>query len=153
MKPATDSCSMKSGFSVVEIMVALAIIAILISIAFPGYRHFVLRSHRMEALRTLLEIQSAQERYFVQHNRYAASLAAAPPDGLGIPPLTPDGYYTLELDADVSDGAGHFLARALAEAGSRQTDDLACIFFSLNELGDRHAQDSAGADRTVDCWR
>jgi len=153
MKPATGNGPMNSGFSVVEIMVALAIIAILMGIALPGYRHFVLKSHRIEALRTLLEIQSAQERYFVQHNRYAASLAAPPPDGLGIPALTSNGYYTLELDADAADGAGHFLARALAQAGSRQTEDLPCISFSVNELGDRHARDSAGADRTVDCWR
>lgn len=141
------------GFGLLELVLALAIVAVLMSLALPGYRRFVLRSHRVEALEALLALQGAQERYFVQHNRYAVSLSAAPPDGLGRAASTPGGYYTVQLDVQPDDGAGHYLGRVSARAGSGQTDDLACTTFTLDELGERFAADSAGSDQTATCWR
>jgi prepilin-type N-terminal cleavage/methylation domain-containing protein len=48
------------GFGLIEVIVALAIVAILMSIALPGYRRFLLRSHRIEAMHALLELQGSQ---------------------------------------------------------------------------------------------
>jgi len=141
------------GFGLLELVIALAVTAILMSIAFPSYRRFVLKSHRVEALQALLELQSAQERYFVQHNSYASSLSDPAPNGLGLSALTPGGYYLIQLESDIADGAGHFTGRAAARPESKQTEDLSCRSLTVNELGDRHAEDSAGLDRSAECWR
>jgi len=141
------------GFGLIEIIVALAIVAILMSIALPGYRRFLLRSHRVEAMHALLDLQGSQERYFVQHNRYAASLTAAAPDGLGLSAHTPGAFYDVQLDAQPDEGAGHFLARASVHPGSGQTDDLPCQIFTIDELGHRSALDATGADQSTVCWR
>jgi Tfp pilus assembly protein PilE len=104
-------------------------------------------------MHALLELQGSQERYFVQHNHYAASLTAAIPEGLGLASRTPGAYYDVQLDAQPDDGAGHFLARATAHPGSGQVEDLPCRMFTLDELGHRYAADANGADESTVCWR
>jgi type IV pilus assembly protein PilE len=65
----------RRGFSLVELLIALAIAGILASIAIPGYGAFVTRSRRVEAQIALIEAMQQQERYFNQHNAYAAYTA------------------------------------------------------------------------------
>ncbi len=63
----------KRGFSLIEVLVALAIMSILASIAVPLYRRYVLVTKRIEAINNLLSIRSMEETYRGVNNRYIAS--------------------------------------------------------------------------------
>ncbi|WP_279461036.1 type IV pilin protein [Aeromonas veronii] len=64
------------GFSLIELMIVIAIVAILGTIAYPAYQQYVLTSHRVEAKAMLLNAANRQETYFMDFNQYASSAAA-----------------------------------------------------------------------------
>jgi type IV pilus assembly protein PilE len=139
------------GFTLVELMIAVVVVAILAAIAIPGYRGYVLRAGRAEATAALLRTQAAQEKFFVQYGRYAAALAPAPPAGLGIPASTEGGRYGLSL-LIVEGGAG-FRVTATVRPGAPQADDARCASLTIDHNGLRGARDSAGEDNARECWR
>ena len=90
------------GFTLIELMIVISIVAILTTIAVTSYRAYVLRATRTEARMALLSIQAAQEKFFLQNNQYAQNVAtavAAPPAGLGVSldaaGVTLGGHYTV----------------------------------------------------------
>lgn len=72
------------GFTLLEVMVVTAIVAVLAAIALTSYAAYVRRSARAEAQSTLTEAASRQQQFLVDRRRYASSLSAlgmaAPPD-------------------------------------------------------------------------
>jgi type IV pilus assembly protein PilE len=128
------------GMSLIELMVVVAIVALLATIAVPSYRQFLLRSHRAEAKSALLNLAAAQEKFYLQNNTYTDQLAAAPPAGLGLPATTANGYFTVAIGAADTDG---FTATATAAGG--QAQDSSCATFTINQAGARTATSSS-------CW-
>ncbi len=81
------------GFSLIELMIVVAIIAIISSIAIPSYTDYVTRSRRSEALSTLLQIMAQQERNFTEQLTYQTDLTL-----LGYsanPVITNNSYYSI----------------------------------------------------------
>ncbi len=139
-----------SGFTLIELMVVIAVVAILGSLAVSTYRSYILRTNRTEGRMALLRIQVAQEKYFLQNNQYAQDIAtviAAPPAGLGIDltagGVTTGGNYTLSFSAVT---ANTYTLQAVA-TGNQTKDTAACLTFTINEQGQRTPADSSG------CWR
>lgn len=131
------------GFSLIELMVVLAIVGVLASIAVPGYRNYLLRSHRAEAKAELLAIAAAQEKFYLQSNTYAtnALLDDAPPTGLGRQATTAGGFYTIAIAA----GANNRVFSATATATGGQTRDTDCLTFTIDQAGTRTAT-------SANCW-
>ncbi len=123
------------GYTLVELLACLLIVALLSAIALPGYRGVVLRAHRNEARLALLGIQAQQERDYIERHRYTDTLAATQSEG---------GRY--ELAITLSDDGQRYVARAQPHSGSDQAQDSACTLLSINESGDRTASSEA-------CWR
>lgn len=67
-----DQPSDQHGFTLVELMVVLAIVATLAAIAYPVYARHVIKARRAEAQMALLELMQKQEQYFTRHNAYLA---------------------------------------------------------------------------------
>src|ERR1044071_8966117 len=91
----------QTGVTLLELMTVVMIIGVLSAIAIPSYRGYLLRAQRSDATAALLRVAQAQEKFYLQNNRYAstaAELAAAPPAGLGIS-QTEHQFYTLGLGA------------------------------------------------------
>ena len=110
-----------TGLTLIELVVVVAIVALLGTIAVPSYRSYLLRSHRVEAKAALLGLAVAQERFYLQHNRYAADaeLDIAPPAGLGLRTTSERGLYAIAIDA--ADAAGFTAsATAIGPAGRRR---------------------------------
>jgi type IV pilus assembly protein PilE len=139
------------GFSLIELMVALTVFAILSAISVNSYRRYTLRATRTEGRLALLAIQVAQEKYFLQNNTYAQDIAtviAAPPAGLGIGAIdasgvTGAGNYTVSFAAVTPTT---YTLQAVA-TGKQTSDTAACLTFTINEQGTRTPADSTG------CWR
>ena len=66
-----------AAFTLVEMMVVLAILLILVAMAYPGYRAYVIKAHRVEAQAALLQTMQDQERYYSLHNSYLPFSAAS----------------------------------------------------------------------------
>jgi type IV pilus assembly protein PilE len=146
------------GITLIELLTVIVVLALLASLAVPSYRRYVQRAQRTDASTALLRIAGAQEKFFLQNNRYTDDLASAQADGgLGTGEVSEQGRYDLaiELDVDVSGTAapGGYRATATPRAGGGQTDDARCQLLAIDHAGARRGEDSSGGDRTDECWR
>lgn len=66
----------QSGFTLIEMMIVVAIAGILAAISYPSYRDYVERAGRADGKAKLLEIMQAQERFYSQNQTYTANLGA-----------------------------------------------------------------------------
>ncbi len=147
------ACTPRHGFTLVEILTALVVVAVLAAIALPMWRNHQLRVQRADAVASLIAVQTQQDSYFGRNARYAdgAQIATPSPGGLGLANRSKQGFYTIEVRSN-ADGLG-YLATARAAPAQGQTEDGRCAEFTLDHNGRRRALDSAGNDRSADCWR
>jgi type IV pilus assembly protein PilE len=88
-----------SGFSLVELMIVVAIIGLLVGISLPAYNSYSLRAHRADAQGVLLDLAARQERFIAQNiNTYSNSIDTAAGLNLGRT-TSPEGYYDLTVGA------------------------------------------------------
>ncbi len=94
------------GFTLIELMITVAIVAVLAAIAFPSYQDSVWKGKRAEAKAAIFKALQAEERYYTQNNAYVAYASGSPPSG-SFPGFSADNAansrYTL---AAVACGAG-----------------------------------------------
>ena len=138
-----------AGFTLIELVIALAIVAILTSIATSSYRGYLRRGHRAEAVHALLAVAAEQEKFHLAHGSYGNRLDAAvgdDPPGLPLASRTPGGHYTLAVELAT---AAEF--RVVATASGNQADPT-CQVLSIDESGRRLAANSRGADSARRCW-
>lgn len=138
-----------AGFTLIELVIALAIVAITTTIAAASYRSHVVRSHRVEAVHALLAVAAEQEKFHLSHGHYGERLDAAAgedPPGLPVASRTAGGHYMLAVEAAT---AAEF--RVVATATSDRADPL-CRSLSIDESGRRAAKDSLGSDSAPRCW-
>ncbi|GAA6144341.1 type IV pilin protein [Thalassolituus maritimus] len=85
------------GFSVLELIVVLAIVGILASVAYPSYQDSVRKANRSDAIAELQGILAAQERYFLANRKYAIALSSL---GFDADPHPIDNYNITAGDCD-----------------------------------------------------
>jgi type IV pilus assembly protein PilE len=139
---------MSRGITLVELLVVLVIVGILAVVTVPTYRGYVLRVNRTEAMIALLELQTAEESFFMRNRRYVDDITGAPPAGLGLPLMSTSGKYNLSV-AMAADGQT-YIASATPVAGGGQEADEDCLAFSVDARG-RHAV--SGSRDARYCWK
>jgi type IV pilus assembly protein PilE len=115
----------RTGFTLLEMLITIAIVGILASVAYPSYLAQVRKGRRADAIHGLAQVMQTQERWRANNPNYASnSLLTTPwPDGLGISSTTAGAYYTLTISDDPS-GAAYTVS---AVARGNQAGDTACI--------------------------
>ena len=156
---ATPRTSRKAkGFTLIELVVAMVIAAILAAIAIPAYSNYVRKSRRTEAKTALLDLASLEERYFSTSNTYSGTATdvgyAAWPSTIG------SGYYSIaapNITAAVAPtpaapaGTPAFFSFVATPLGD-QVKDTQCASFTVTSQGSQTAANSVGVDNTATCW-
>lgn len=128
-----------TGFTLIELMITIAIVGILASVAYPSYTNYVKRGARAEAMAVLLDAANKQEQYFVDNRVYTTDLAA-----IGVATSTENGYFTLAAKLQT----GGFIITATAAAGPVKGDTV-CSTLTIDETG---AKNSTGSGTKSECW-
>lgn len=152
--------SRQQGFTLVELVIAMVIIATLAAIAIPSYSSYVLKSHRTEAKGALLDLMASEERYFSTNNQYTSNpsllgyTATSAPFAIGT-----GGYYVVNqigLVAVVAPSGTSVGSPATftitANAVGNQLKDTACYAYTVSSSGQQTAQNSALVDNSAACW-
>lgn len=159
IRPCSSVITPSSGFSLIELMIALAIGAILTAIAVPMYTKQVQHSRRVDARTAVLDIAGREERYLSVSSSYTnlpANLgytaAAAFPMAVG------SGYYMVNVTvpAVVAPNPPTYTVFAYPAAGSGQLKDTQCQYFSVTNTGRQFSSASiagGGADTSAVCWQ
>lgn len=125
------------GFTLIEVMIAVAIVAILASVAYPAYQDSIRKGRRSEAFAALSAVQQAQERWRSNNASYAANsvLATAWPGGLGQASATASGYYGIAIATDPAPTGTAYIATATAASGTSQASDGNCKVIGVRMNG------------------
>lgn len=141
MRPSTQR-----GFTLIEVMIVVAVIAILASIALPSYQESIRKSRRADAKSALLAASQAMEKYYTERQTYlSATLGANSTDVYRT--TSPDNFYTLSFTATPT--ASAYSIEAAPRTGTSQTADK-CGTFTITQTG---AKGVTGGSLTVaECW-
>jgi type IV pilus assembly protein PilE len=140
------------GVTLMELLIVIVIIGILAAIAVPSYRRYLIRSQRSEAKIALMQLQTAEEKYYLQFNAYTSNITGAvnsATPGLGLLSTTETGKYDVAVALADATAQG-YTATASPRTGGGQTDDADCANFTITDRGTRNVSGSSGAQT---CWK
>ena len=136
MKPTKD------GYTLLEILLVLAIISILALIAYPPFTYLFLKAHRKDALLGLIQTQMAFERCYEENKAYDIPCHYLPQ----FPQKSPQGYYQISL-ASISPHEFTITAASI----NNQSKDKSCAKFFIDQINRKRAEDNLGLEQSS-CW-
>ncbi|MDX2456689.1 MAG: type IV pilin protein [Gammaproteobacteria bacterium] len=128
------------GFTLIELMIVITILAIIVTVGYPSYMEHVKKSRRAEGMGQLLELANRMERSYSDQGTYPTSISevyGATTDG---------GFYTLSI---VNANNVSFTVSAAPTSLGRQDTDK-CATFTLTSLGQKSVTDNA---LNSHCWK
>lgn len=120
------------GFTLLELMITVAIIGILASLSYPSYMAFVAENNRSEAQGELLRFANLQEQYFVDYRTYGNLQALGEATNTI---TTKSGNYKIRVQAAFN--AAGFVLRARAQGNQFDNDVTACTTLRINQVGQK----------------
>ena len=132
------------GFSLIELMVAVAVVGILAAVAYPSYQNYLRKGTRAAAQAAMLSIADRQQQYLLDARNYALGAGALGTLNLTVPKDV-DTHYTITVMSSNGDATGtkppSFTITATPKAGSAQIEDGA---LTLTHTGAKTRDGNAG---------
>lgn len=139
----------QGGFTLIELMIVVTIIAVLASIAYPAYQRHLVKTRRVAASGCLLEAAQFMERFYTTNLRYDATRAGT---AVALPALGCNtdlaGFYTVQLR---SSAANAYVVEAIPQ-GMQATKDAACGTLAVNQTGAKFERSTEASASTSECW-
>lgn len=132
------------GFTLIELMITVAIIAILASIAYPSYTQYIVRGRLTDGQKILAAYGLAQEQYFQNNNRYASSAGGST---CGVSP-TGTAYATQDFTLSCTATDSTYTATLAGNTGRQ----VAGYEYTFNQSGARKTTKFKGATKSLNCW-
>ncbi len=129
-----------TGFTLIELLTTLAIISFLALISYPVYTSYLIKTRRIQAEVTLLNLANELEQYHLLHHTYAGATLS----DLQINPYTDNQMYRLVMSSATETS---YLLNAYPM--KTQKADQLCEALSLNQLGQKMI---SGNGKALDCW-
>lgn len=129
------------GFSLIELLVVLAIVGILTAISFPIYSQHLVKEKRLEAIITLNKLAGALENYYLINNSYKGATLSS----LGFMDKIADNNYQLAIST-LTDSEFSLTATPLAKQAEK---DLLCGCLTLDSKNEKHI---SGTGNLIECW-
>jgi len=158
-----------NGFTLIEAMITVVIIAILAAVGYPSYINFVTEARRSDATINITRIASLQEKFFTECGRYAVTLGVSGTPrncaggvmdaGLAAGGATREGHYILTAvvapgPAPVNAPGGGGFTLTATPAGLQATRDAAkCTTLTINQIGVKAATGTDGGPTGGRCWK
>ncbi|MEB0135127.1 type IV pilin protein [Actimicrobium sp. CCC2.4] len=130
------------GFTLVELIIVVAIVGILAAIAVPSYRSYVLKSRRADAMTALAQNQVILERCYAQSFTYNGVCVGLPV----FPVASERGYYSVAI----SNQSATAYTLTATPVGTQASDTL-CAVMSVDQTNQKSASDSSSVAQTA-CW-
>lgn len=146
--------SAASGFSLIELMVTVAVVGILAAVAYPSYMQYMVRAHRSAAQSYMLELDSQQAQFLLDARSYFCTTGSCPhvlnasttPDFN--PPAEVSNNYTVTVESDNS-GLPIFTITATPKA-VQSGRDTKCKILTLDQTGAKGI--TGGTGSASQCW-
>lgn len=156
----------QKGFTLIELMISLAIVAILVAIAYPAYNDYVIRSRRAEAKRALVTAAQFLERRYSTQNTYLTSIAnptpfALPPNMTCAPECGANQTHVIGYSTITPPTQNTFFLVATATGGQLTGEQRlqGCVHLTLDNFGQKRGfsalvstADEANAANNPRCW-
>lgn len=136
----------QSGFTLIEVLIVVAIIGIIAAIAVPSYSIYITKANRTDAMNFLSEVAGEQQRYFSENNIYAGTMKEL---GYGTADTanSPENHYTVSINQPDDDKTIYILTAAPATGGKQQGDEE-CMAFTIDSTGNKGNTGGLNSD----CW-
>ncbi|MBI4937843.1 MAG: type IV pilin protein [Nitrosomonadales bacterium] len=131
------------GFTLIELMIVVAIVGILALIAVPSYRQYVVKANRAAAESFIMSVTNKQEQYMLDARQYAATLALL---GMAAPEDVSKNYNITITNIGATPPTYTITA---VPAGSQAASDTRCGSVSINQAGTKGI---TGTGTVAECW-
>jgi type IV pilus assembly protein PilE len=149
----------QAGFTLIELIIVVVVIAILASVAIPSYTGYITDARRQGAVQEMLKIASAQEQFFMDNKAYASTLVALGYDaqpigtdanGAIVPAADASAMYNFDISSTTTSTSGVIRAYTVSAVPkiAQLERDTECATLTLTEAGVKTADGALNSE----CW-
>ncbi|MDH3608261.1 MAG: type IV pilin protein [Gammaproteobacteria bacterium] len=129
------------GFSLIELMITVAVLGIIVAIGYPAYTDQMRKTRRADAKSAIMDAASKMERFYTQFGRYSATIA-----NVGISATSPENFYSIA--ATVTNPNSQTFTLTATRAGQQAGDK--CGNYTINQAQNRSV--TGGSLTSQQCW-